>query len=304
MSLPFSGDWASLLDPVFLASLQYWPYQLCLILSNLLYIPAIVICYVFGRRALAAAYIYFVTGVVLIAATVVSILYHICQSTGYCALEDIVFWTVGDHITSGSALAMVPIFTVTPVALGVVGPLYERRLRRVLRALRDHSGDDGTFSADRIARWHEQRQAKWKHDELTQAWWVSLTIGYIFVVVFAVFSHPFSLQSFIIIIAFGLGAVFFRLVILDGGEARDFGERLSIPDLVVGVVLFAIALVFFALDGYLYWLFHSLWHAIGGVGLFFYLCGLSAHTLDFVSPIGTLIAHARRSSNKRRRFAT
>lgn len=299
MSLPFSGNWDALLDPAFLASLQYWPYQLCLILSNLFFLPPIVIAYVFGRRALAAAYIYFAVGVVLLVAMIVSFLYHICQTTGYCALQDIVYWTIGDHYTSGSMIGMVTVFTVTPVTLGIVGPLYEKRLRRVLRELRDHSGADGTFAADRIARWHEQRRAAVKHDELTQAWWVSLTIAYIFVVIFAVSSHPFSLQAFIVIIAFGLAAVFFRIVVLEGGDARDFAERLSVPDLVVGVILFAISLVFFMLDGYMYWLFHSLWHTLSGIGLFFYICGLSAHTLDFISPVGLMMAHARTAKRRR-----
>jgi hypothetical protein len=298
MSIPFFGDEASLLDPVFLASLQYLPYQLCLILSNLFFLPPIIIAYVFGRRALAAAYIYFVVGVVLLAAMIISFLYHTCQTTGYCALESIVYWTMGDHVTSGSMIAMVTVFTVTPVTLGVVAPLYEKRLKHILRELRDHSGENGLFAADRIARWQENRNSALRHDELSQAWWVSLTVAYIFVVVFAVFSHPFSLQAFIIIIAFGLAAVFFRLVVLEHGDARDFAERLSVPDLVVGVIFFAISLVFFMLDGYMYWLFHSLWHMLSGIGLFFYICGLSAHTMDFISPCASMMAYFR--SAKRR----
>ncbi len=285
-----------------LAALRVWYIQLALIFSNLFFWPPIIVAYKFGRRALAAAYVYFFLGASIAVAMVISIFYHVCQTTGYCFLQTLVYWTIADHISAPSMMAMLVLFIVNPVTTKRMVQLSEKRLRRLVHSLRDNSGRQGLFDGDRMAAWHDARERKprLRHDELTQAWSTSITYVYIFVIVLATLTHNFSMQAFIIAIAFGLAAVFFKLVVLEEGNPRDLSQRLSLPDLLVGLALIGLSLVFFVLDSYvLYWIMHSLWHALSGIGACFYIAGLSAHTPDFVSPCAVIYAGFRRIGRKR-----
>src|SRR6202012_3613813 len=107
-----------------------------------------------------------------------------------------------------------------------------------------------------MAAWYEQQRSRrrlWREktpyrDQIIEAWTASVVYVYFFVVVLATLSHNFSIQSFIIALAFGLAAVVFKILVLDEGDPRDLRERLSLPDLIVGVVLLAVGIVFFVLD--------------------------------------------------------
>lgn len=298
MSLPFNDA----LDQPIVVEQGVWYIVVLLVFSNLTYWFPVVQAYRYGKRAPDGGYFYFFVGSVIFVAMLVSIFYHLCQTTGYCFLQTLTFWTISDHISAPVMMAMLILFIVTPLATYRALQLNERRMKRLMRSLRDHSGDPSPFSADAMARWREQQQRHrhlWHErattrDQLTEAWTATVTYVYIFVVVLATLSHNFSIQSFLIALAFGLAAVFFKLVVLEEGDPRDLRERLSLPDLVVGVLLIAVGIVFFVLDSYvLYWLMHSLWHFFGGLGAGFYLAGLSAHILDLPSPCAVLWAYAR-----------
>lgn len=305
--LPFDNPLSNE-DPVVkaaeLQALRVWYAQLCLIFSNFFFWPPIILAYKFGRRALAAAYIYFFLGASILVAMIISVFYHVCQTTGYCFLQNLVYWTIADHISAPSMMAMLILFIVNPVTTSRMIQMSETRLRRMIHSLRDHSGQQGLYDGDRLAAWHEEhhRKPKLKRDELTQAWSISITYVYIFVIILATMTHNFSMQAFIIAIAFGLVAVFFKLVILEEGNPRDLPERLSLPDLVVGIVLIGLSLVFFILDSYfIYWLMHSLWHALSGIGAAFYIAGLSAHTPDFISPCAVILSVLRCGTLKKQK---
>ena len=299
MSLPFDDGGNQPIE----VPLGVWYIALPLVLSNLAYWFPVVQAYRYGKRAPEGGFFYYFVGAVIFVAMWVSIFYHMCQSTGWCFRETLYMWTISDHISAPAMMAILILFIVTPLATQSALRLNKKRLKRLMHSLRDYSGDDRVFAADNMAAWYEQQKKRrrlWRErtperDQIVEAWTASVMYIYFFVVVLATLSHNFSIQSFIITLAFGLAAVVFKIIVLDEGDPSDLRERISLPDLIVGVVLLAIGIVFFVLDSYvMYWLMHSFWHVFGGIGAGFYLAGLSAHILDVPSPCALLWATGRR----------
>jgi hypothetical protein len=117
------------------------------------------------------------------------------------------------------------------------------------------------------------------------AWSVTVVIVLIVVAFNATLVHPFSTQSFLITIGFALAVVFFKVVVLDDGQTDLSLDTVSVPDVVIGVMLIAIGLVFFLLDSYFYYaIFHPLWHVFSFIGMFFYGMGVSKASPNFYSP--------------------
>lgn len=124
------------------------------------------------------------------------------------------------------------------------------------------------------------------------SWTASITVLYMTVVVMAVLANPFDMRGYMIGVGFGLSLIFFKLAVLDNDrEAEGFVEKISWPDLVLALVLIALAFLFFMLDDYMpYWVSHPLWHLFGGIGSFFYIAGLSKTFPGHYSPVMFIIS--------------
>lgn len=122
-------------------------------------------------------------------------------------------------------------------------------------------------------------------------WSATITALYMAVVVMAVLANPFDMRGYMIGVGFGLALIFFKLAVLDSTrEAEGFVEKVSVVDIVVAIVLIAIAFLFFMLDDYMpYWVSHPLWHLFGGIGSFFYIAGLSKTFPGHFSPSLSII---------------
>ena len=105
--LPFHGKLNSenpVSEELHLDQLKTWFWALALVGSNF-----------FGYFATYYGYrinAYFVSASVL-SATLVSILYHLCQTTDYCYLMHLAEWTWLDHITAPSMMATLVLFIAT-----------------------------------------------------------------------------------------------------------------------------------------------------------------------------------------------
>ena len=118
------------------------------------------------------------------------------------------------------------------------------------------------------------------------AWGVYITYASLFVVILSALAHNFSLQAFVISFSFGLAAIFFKHIVVDEGMTLGFYHRVSLPDLIAGVSLLALSLVFYMLDIYVaYAITHSLWHCLSFIGSYLMVVGLSRHCEGWYSPI-------------------
>ncbi len=259
-----------------LAALRYWLPALSLVFSNFAGWPAV--AYLFHTG-------FYITGSAVGVAIVFSVFYHLCQTTSYCFFLNLTIWTMLDHMSAPAMMAMLILFLVNPRTTSLIVEFYERQLRRARRPLAVS------------ARWLGPEDQRASHyavygaptyqaaNELYDAWTATITYSYLFVVVLATFAHPFSMQNFIIIIAFGLAAIFFKIVVIDEGNPRQIEKRLSLQDLVVGVLLIGVSLIFFVLDSYIcYAYLHTMWHVLSFVGVYFFCAGLSRNTPTFYSP--------------------
>jgi hypothetical protein len=225
-------------------------------------------------------------------AMVNSLGYHLCQSVGYCFLSNLLTWTILDHISAPAMLAMVVIFTVNSRSVAMIKATHRVLLAKLMKEplpLKSFQGksdesitvnvSDGLSSSSNGQNYNYYYSQLYLEENSTyDAWSASIVYVYIFVAVQATLNHPFSMQAFLIVVSFGLGVVFFKIVVIDGGDITDTVDRVSVPELVIGVVLIATSLVCFVLDGIFpeqYWWLHSLWHTLSFVGVCFYAIGLT-----------------------------
>lgn len=125
-----------------------------------------------------------------------------------------------------------------------------------------------------------------EQNDLSNAWGIYIAYTSIFIAVIAALAHPFSMQAFVIAIVFGLCAVFFKQIVIDEGQTDDLEYRVSLPDLVFGVILIALCLLFYMLDVYWqYGITHTLWHVLSYLGAYFLVIGLSRHVDNWYSPL-------------------
>jgi predicted membrane channel-forming protein YqfA (hemolysin III family) len=141
-----------------------------------------------------------------------------------------------------------------------------------------------------------------EENSVYDAWSAAIVYLYLFVVVAATTAHPFSMQSFLIVIAFGMAVILMKIVVIDEGCPEPVLERLSIPDLVTGLVLVAVGLLFFVLDSWmLYQYFHSLWHFFSALGIYFYAAGITKNTPLHHSPFNNMVERFKYVRRKKRR---
>lgn len=229
--------------------LDDWYEQLALILTNGLMLLPIIFLYRLG---------YGIGGTILLFAAGISYFYHQCQTTAVCPIYNLSIWTMIDHISATMVIAYVFIFTI--------GPSRPNKQKRADKDTYYHS--------------HVSSRENTFHD----TWGSSIAIAYFFIIVLSTLAYPYSSQNYIIALIFGLAALYLQLVVIDECQIRVTKDRLSLPDLIIGIVLFVIAGLCFFLDSWLYWLPHSLWHAFVNVGLWFYFAGLTKNHPFHYSP--------------------
>jgi hypothetical protein len=267
-----------------------WYCQFFLIVSNLAGVLPVYVLLKMGFSMFSIS---------VLVAVVNSLGYHLCQTTGYCFLSNLLTWTILDHISAPAMLAMVVIFTVNTRSVSMIRATHRVLLKKLLAGgtqtytkLNSHRDDYAGIEDVRVDMNKESNNYYYSHlyieeNSVYDAWSGAIIYCYIFVAVQATLNHPFSMQAFIIVIAFGLGVVFFKIIVIDGGDISDVVERVSVPELVTGVVLIALSLVCFVLDGIFpdwYWWLHSLWHTLSFIGVYFYALGLTKNIPYWYSP--------------------
>jgi predicted membrane channel-forming protein YqfA (hemolysin III family) len=164
-----------------------------------------------------------------------------------------------DHISATMVIAYVFIFTIAP----------------------SHPNKQRRADKDTYYHTHVSSRENTFHD----TWGSSIAIAYFFIIVLSTLAYPYSSQNYIIALIFGVAALFLQLIVIDECRLHPVKDRLSVPDLIAGIIFFLIAFLCFVLDSWLYWLPHSLWHAFVNVGLFFYFAGLTKNHPLHYSPI-------------------
>ena len=184
-----------------------------------------------------------------------------------------------DHISALTMALMLMIFTVNSRSKEVVLATHRRAIRLLSigkNVFEERESDGITLGGE--------------DNSVYDLWSSSIVIFTMVVIVGATIAHPVSMQAFIIAIAFGLGIIYYKIVILDRGIVEPLEERVSAPDLIIGIVLLVISLVFFVLDSFVfYWGLHPLWHALSGIAVPFYASGVSKGSPHHYSIVEYLI---------------
>lgn len=228
--------------------------------------------------------------VALLGSMVVSMFYHTCQTTSVCFHLGLERWTISDHFTAPALLAAIAIATVNSYSIDAVMQHF-----RQAWAVGTTAVTKGEFP-ELFAR----------DAALNYKWTAGITWAYVIVTFLSTMCHPYSMQNFLIVIAFGMCVILFKIAIIDNGNPENIQRRISLPDFITGLVLIAISLVYFVLDGFFYyWQFHSLWHLFSYLGVYFYAAGITKGLPGAYSPCGRLrdkIAAAAREKRERRRL--
>jgi hypothetical protein len=204
----------------------------------------------------------------------VSMGYHLCQTTTFCIFGMPLYkWQETDHITAGSILAfsILIFFLYRPV-----------KRKRILFDDDDYKlGPKASLAYDPILRTKDRVKTCFEYRGVNSVMmydWQSefFILSYIYVIIIAITALPLTMQSFVIIISYGVLCALLKIVLFEEGDPPGLKDRFHLPSLITGLVLIAISLVFYFIDGYLlYWLFHPLWHIFSFVGFLFFLIGIS-----------------------------
>lgn len=261
------------------AELHQWYIAFFLIGTNLAAIIGSVYLYAVGLTGEMVA---------LAFSCVVSMFYHTCQTTTVCFHLGLERWTISDHFTAPLLLAAIAIATVNSYSIDAV----MLRFRQAWEV-----GLDGVVKG-------EFPEVFARDAALNFKWTAGITWAYIIIVFLSTICHPYSMQHNLIVIAFGLCVILIKIVVIDNGNPENIQRRISVPDLIVGLVLIAISLVYFVLDGFFYyWQFHSLWHTFSYIGVYFYAAGITKGLPGAYSPVGRIrekIAAAARRKRERK----
>lgn len=182
---------------------------------------------------------------------VISAIYHLCQTVKFCFGGNIAGWTLLDHLFALTMVAVLFLFTINTLS-------------------------------ETISR---------KENVIYDRWTSSISVVYLIVVVLAVMAHPYSMQSYLIGIGFGLSLVFMKLLVIDGGEIGKVYDKISPLDLAMAIIFVFIGLVFFMIDGYInYIASHFFWHVFGGLGYYFYLASITKNLSGHYSPVSKILS--------------
>jgi hypothetical protein len=264
-------------DDIIQQAHEVWWKALLLIGSNLLALPAIV--FNFYMRI-------YVLGISLTGSMIVSIIYHTCSAGTFCFSHPLNMWRLLDHIAANSLLAMLFLFVINYArqrarklikitkSLAAASSSSYNNVRQSSRQTRTGIYDNDLIEdiEREILKYYEQLPVM-----IYDAWSAIITWVYIFIVIASVLAHPFSIQSFIIIITFGLIFIFFKFTLVDEGNISYLLPRIKKGYLITGIILSFGSLIFFFLDTdkQHHYIFHSLWHALLFLGVLFYSIGLT-----------------------------
>jgi hypothetical protein len=251
--------------------LKEWWKVLLLVFSNLFAIFPIIYAYIMG---------YYLWGTSIFVAMLVSMGYHLCQTTDFCIFGmNLNTWQETDHITAATILAMsiLILFLYRPIKNknkygednGIISNKY------------GNLSPDQKLSFDKNLRLRDKTKICFNCrgvDPIMIYDWQSEVIVfiYIFVIVITINALPLTTQSFLIVIIFGLLYALLKIVVFEEGDPSYLKERFHLPSLIIGIVFIIISLIFYFIDGYiLYWLFHPLWHLFSFIGFLFFVIGIS-----------------------------
>ncbi len=275
MSLGLNALQHNVTDSVIHESHQIWWQALLLIGSNIFAIPAIWVAY---RLKL------YLLGTSIITSFIISVVYHSCRSTEMCFTHPLKMWRLLDHIAANSLLAFLILFVINYVNYSFNPFLYN-----VIKSSSEKEDvykdiEDGIPIAKRKTRYYYENEDK-MFSKYTgrmpimayDGWSITISYAYIFIVISSVLSYPFHIQSFIIVIAFGLVFIFFKFILIDETDIKYMRKRIHTSSLVFGIILSFTSILFFLGDsqGDKYFIFHSLWHAFTYTGPFFIIMGLT-----------------------------
>lgn len=247
------------------ASLRVWWKALLLVLSNFLAIPAVIYGYALGFYIWASA---------ILIAMIISIFYHLCQTTDFClfgmTLND---WQITDHRSAGSILAIsiLLFFLYRPIP---PKRIYDEYNPKTFGSPSELEYDDLLSNKDKNKVCFRCRGV---NPHMVYDWQSTVILYfYIFVIILATTALPLTMQSFVIIIVFGVIMAFIKIVIIEEGNPDYLNHRFYFPALFFGLILIIISLAFYFIDSYYaYEYFHSLWHVFSNIGLLFVLIGTS-----------------------------
>lgn len=115
---------------------------------------------------------------------------------------------------------------------------------------------------------------KIEENMIYDAWTAGSAITVLTVTVIAVYGHPFSYAAFAIVLAVVVVLWFIKVMLIDEGEPVNFIGRISLPELIIGIVLGIIGLAAYVADAYIeYMILHSVWHVAIYLSIMFMLAG-------------------------------
>lgn len=274
-------------------SLQVWWKALLLILSNIFAIPAIIVGIIFG---------YYLWSASMFIAMIISIGYHLCQTTNFCifgmVLDD---WQKTDHTTAASILAL-SIFL-----LYIYRPIknfhHNKKKYYHLNNNNNYNDDDNPeiiihnhncnletlnkLEYDHILKDEDRIKICFKcrgtNPQLLYDWQsVILLYIYIFFIIVVINAYPLTTQSFVLVIVFGITFALLKILVIEEGNPIYLKNRFHFPSLITGIILIIISLIFYFFDNYyIYWALHSLWHVFSDIGLMFILIGTSKDLIQW-----------------------
>lgn len=255
-------DGYSHISHIDVANLREWWKVLILVFSNLFAIPAIIYGFIMG---------FYVWGMSILIAMLISMGYHLCQTTDFCIFGMSLYtWQETDHISAASILGM-----------SILLFFLYRPHRKKKYISSSNMGPESSLEYDNILNKKDKAKICFNCrgvDPVMAYDWQSVSVIYlyIFIIIVTILTLPLTTQSFVIVIIFGVLAALFKILVIEEGDPSYLEKRFHLPSLITGIVLIVISLVFYFIDGYMiYWLFHGLWHVFSFVGFLFLLMGVS-----------------------------
>ena len=286
-----------LANPDELLALNTWYAAFFLVLGNL----AGIFPFLYANRIGC----YFLAYAILLS-IIVSCFYHLCQTTHECFQFPLPKHVSVDHVTSTGmmGLLLLAIFNVRTVCqlldhhriIKTVFPSLDSRSTRSIRpplpckpkkrsaceviellsqdCVYERAVLDPDLCECGVEMGKHFTYDKIEENMIYDSWSAGSAITIYVITVMAVFAHPFSYAAFNIVIAACVIAGFIKIMLIEEGEPINFVGRLSLPELIIGLILTAIGLIAYVLDSYYeYMILHSIWHVAIYLAVMFFLAG-------------------------------
>lgn len=261
-----------------------WYWALLLVIGNTAGVPLLVITYKTG--------FYFLFSIAF-ASMIVSMFYHLCQTTNQCVGYILFQWVQSDHVTATALMAYFLFFFFVSRSTKQILKTREKNRIRGEDGLKAHRVNDPHYTLPKIPtstdggggggdtvheiHFHEENMI---YDAFSSS---SVVAIFVFIVL-QVIAHPFSYHAFINVLTFTLLLGLFKYAVIDECVPKNLKGRLSWPELIIGIFLALIGLTCYVLDSYTtYEVLHTLWHIFIYLALYFLFIGLIRNTPHFYS---------------------